>query len=122
MPFLDVRLASFASRMPEDWRLRGKVQKRVLRTAMKGVLPDNILSRPKVGFRVPINEWFQGPMKDYIYDHLMSASSQTTALYDRTVLEGLLEEHTSGQQNHEKVIWSLLNLELFQKEYRLGYS
>lgn len=120
MPFLDTELASFASRMPEEWRLRGKVQKRVLRAAMSDILPGNILSRPKVGFRVPINEWFRGPMKDYIYDHLTSAASQTAVLYDRQVLENILDEHVSGRQNHEKAIWSLLNLELFQQEYHLS--
>ncbi|HEB26585.1 MAG TPA: hypothetical protein ENI05_02245 [Porticoccus sp.] len=83
---------------------------------MESVLPAEILSRPKVGFRVPVNEWFQTSMKDYLRDHLQGADSISKYFYHAPVLENILSEHINGNQNHEKVLWTLLNLELWLKQ------
>lgn len=120
MPFMDHELARFVTRLPDEWRIKGKVQKRILRAAMANVLPHDILHRPKVGFRVPVNEWFRTTMRDYVHDHLMGADSLTGGLYRRAELATVLREHSEGRQNHEKLIWMLVNLELFQREYRLS--
>src|SRR6202035_1514023 len=63
VPFLDHKLVEFTSRLPERLKLRGWTTKYVLRKAMKGVLPEAILSRPKMGFPVPIGKWFRGPYR-----------------------------------------------------------
>lgn len=120
MPFLDTRLASLVATLPDSARLKGCTQKAILRQAMKGVLPDEILKRPKVGFRVPVNEWFRGTMQDYVREHLLGAASATRDLFDRRRLTEIVEEHASGRQNHEKLIWTFLNLELFQRRYGLA--
>ena len=86
---------------------------------MRSILPKEILMRAKIGFRVPVNLWFQTSLKDYVYDHLLGPQSRTRDFYHRNVLGKVLEQHVSGQLNHEKLIWSLLNLELFYKSYRL---
>jgi asparagine synthase (glutamine-hydrolysing) len=66
---------------------------------------------------VPVNDWFRGRMRDYLVDHLRVASSCTRAYYDTQVLDRLLHEHFSGRQNHEKLLWALLNLELWHRQY-----
>ena len=86
---------------------------------MRDILPGEILSRSKVGFRMPVNEWIQGPMRDFTYDHLTGPSSLTRDYYRPAPLNKILDEHMSGSQNHEKVIWTLINLELFQRHYGL---
>src|SRR5690606_152815 len=120
MPFMDTGLAALISTFPDSARLKGCTQKAVLRRAMTGILPSEILARPKVGFRVPVNEWFRGPMRDYVHDHLLGSDSATRDLFDRPTLTGFLEEHMTGRQNHEKLIWTLLNLELFQRRFALA--
>ncbi len=120
MPFMDHELAAFASALPDTMRVRGRTTKWILREAMKRLLPREILERPKVGFRVPVNEWFQGPMKDYLYDHLTGPSSRTRAYYNPSALDKLLSDHTHGRQNHEKLLWSLLNLEIWHREYNIS--
>jgi len=120
MPFMDHELAAFASALPDTMRVRGKTTKWILREAMKRLLPQEILERPKVGFRVPVNEWFQGPMKDYLYDHLTGPSSVTGVYYNPPALDKLLSDHVSGRQNHEKLLWSLLNLEIWHREYNIS--
>jgi asparagine synthase (glutamine-hydrolysing) len=120
MPFMDHKLAEFASSLPDKYRINGSTTKWILREAMKKILPQQILDRPKVGFRVPVNEWFQGTMKDYLYDHLTEPSAISSAYYNKGRLEQILSEHVSGRQNHEKLLWTLLNLELWHREYGIS--
>jgi len=117
MPLLDHELAAFVSGLPDRCRLRGRGGKWILRAAMRGLLPPAILARAKVGFRVPVNEWFRGPMRDYVHDHLTGSGSLTAGYFDGDALRALLAEHASGRVNHEKTIWALLNLEIWHREY-----
>jgi hypothetical protein len=59
-------------------------------------------------------------MRSFIRDHIDSPRSISREFCDRTQIERLLVEHESGRQNHEKLLWTLVNLELFQERYRLG--
>jgi asparagine synthase (glutamine-hydrolysing) len=117
MPFMDHELAAFVSSLPDHWRVRGRRSKYVLREAMARVLPRSILERPKVGFRVPVNEWFRGPMKDYLLEHLRSDTSRTRAWYRPDALRRVIDDHLDGRQNHEKLLWAMLNLEIWHRQY-----
>ena len=117
VPFLDHELAGFVSSLPDHYRIKGLKTKWVLREAGKSLIPEQILNRPKVGFRVPVNQWFQGPMKGYLRDHLLGSDSKTRGYYDPQVLERVVGDHTEGRQNHEKLLWALLNLEIWHRQY-----
>lgn len=119
MPFMDHRLLDYVSALPDQYRVRGTQTKWVLRRAMHGVLPDAILRRKKVGFRVPVSEWFRGSLKGYVVEALCGGGSRTRKYYDTRKLDGLLESHFRGRRNHEKLIWALLNLEVFHQAYGL---
>src|SRR5690606_26591958 len=108
VPFLDHELAEFASSLPDHYRVRRLRSKWILRQAGKRLLPGCILTRPKVGFRVPVNRWFRGEMQDYLRGHLQSASSMTRGYFDVGALDEVLDEHFEGRQNHEKLLWALL--------------
>ena len=77
MPFMDHLLLDYVASLPDEFRVRGRTGKWILREAMKRLLPASILERPKIGFRVPVNEWFRGSMRDYLYDHLTGTDSRT---------------------------------------------
>jgi asparagine synthase (glutamine-hydrolysing) len=117
VPFLDHELANFVSALPDHYRVKGLTTKWVLRQAGRSLIPDAILDRPKVGFRVPVNKWFQGPMKDYLRDHLQGEGSKTRRYFDTGVLDRVLSDHIDGKQNHEKLLWALLNLEIWHRQY-----
>lgn len=117
MPFMDVELARFASSLPDHYRVRGRQGKWILKRAMERVLPAAILNRPKVGFSMPVNEWLRGPMKSFVMDQLMGADSKTMQYFRRNELQRLVQEHMDARQNHEKLMWSLLNLELWHRRY-----
>jgi len=121
MPFMDTELARLMARLPDRWRIRGMTQKFILRGAMRNILPHIILERPKVGFRVPINEWFRGPMRGFVRELIDAPGSLARTLCDAGTIDRTLAEHESGRQNHEKLIWILVNLELFQRQFRLSY-
>jgi asparagine synthase (glutamine-hydrolysing) len=117
VPFLDHELAGYVSSLPDHFRVRGLKTKWILREAGRALIPQRILTRPKVGFRVPVNEWFRGDLRDYLMEHLASAGSHTRSYYDAGALSRVLTEHLNGKQNHEKLLWSLLNLEIWHRQY-----
>jgi asparagine synthase (glutamine-hydrolysing) len=119
MPFLDHELATFVSGLADTWRVRAFTTKRILRLAMRRLLPAHILQRPKIGFRVPVNEWFRTSMRDYLLTHLTGPDSRTRDYYQPQQLQHVLQEHLDGRRNHEKLLWCLLNLEIWQREYGL---
>jgi asparagine synthase (glutamine-hydrolysing) len=119
MPFMDHQLAAFVSALPDAWRVRGLTTKRILREAMRRVLPPAILERPKIGFRVPVNEWVRGSMRGYLTDCLLGPDSRTRDYYRTEVLRSYVDEHTAGRQNHEKLLWCLLSLEVWHREFGL---
>jgi asparagine synthase (glutamine-hydrolysing) len=120
VPFLDHRLAEHVSALPDGLRVRGLRTKWILRQAGRQLLPARIRKRPKVGFRVPVNEWFRGDMRGFLLDHLKGSSSLTRRYYDAAILDGVLDEHLKGRQNHEKLLWTLLNLEIWHRTYQRG--
>ncbi len=117
MPFVDPDLAAFVSALPDRYRVRGMRTKWILREAMRRILPKAILEHPKVGFRVPVSEWFRGRMREYLCEHLTGPASVTRKYYRRRELDRILAEHFNGRQLHEKLLWCLLNLEIWHRIY-----
>lgn len=117
VPFLDHKLAEFVSALPDRLRVRGFRTKWILRQAGQRIIPANILKRPKVGFRVPVNDWFRHEMRDFLLEHLQSSRSLTRAYFNPKALDTVLGNHLSGRHNHEKLLWSLLNLEIWHRQY-----
>jgi asparagine synthase (glutamine-hydrolysing) len=120
MPFMDHELAAYVSTLPDEYRLRGSTGKFILREAMKRLLPAQILQRPKVGFRVPVNLWFRTSMRDFLTDHLTGSDSRTRNYFEGAVLNRYLREHFEGRHNHEKLLWTLLNLEVWHREFNIS--
>ena len=71
-PFLDHEFMEFAARIPAELKLKGRTTKYILKEALKGILPDEILFREKMGFGVPIDRWFRNELKEMAYDTLLS--------------------------------------------------
>jgi asparagine synthase (glutamine-hydrolysing) len=118
MPFMDVALARAVARFPDHFLIGSKGGKAVLRASMKKLLPPSILQRKKVGFRVPFGRWLRGPYRDFARDMLDSDASRLRQICIREKLRSLLGEHVEGRQNHERVLWSLINLEIFLRVFK----
>jgi len=118
MPFMDVALAGVVARFPDRFLIGAKGGKAVLRASMKKLLPHVTLRRKKVGFRVPFGRWLRGPYREFARDMLDSEASRLACLCNREKLQGLLSEHLDRRQNHERILWSLINLEIFLRVFK----
>jgi asparagine synthase (glutamine-hydrolysing) len=112
VPFLDHHLVEFAAMLPDRWKLSGWTTKRVLREAMRGVLPNRILDRPKMGFPVPFGSWMRGAGLPVARAVLLDRRARERGIVAAQAVETLLGDHASGRIDAADQIWSLLNLEL----------
>ena len=117
VPFLDHKLVEFAATLPDQWKLNGWTTKRILRESMKGLLPDSILNRPKMGFPVPFAGWTRGAWNDVARDVLLDRRSRERGLIDPEAVDGLLADHAAGRTEGGDRVWSLLNLELWHRTF-----
>ncbi len=119
VPFLDHKLVEFTSSLPERLKLRGWTTKYVLRQAMKGVLPETILSRPKMGFPVPIGKWFRGEYRSVIDEFVLGERARARGHFDNEYVANLVARHDAGEDHSER-LWSLVNFEMWQRQYLDG--
>lgn len=116
-PFLDHGLLEFAAGIPAHLKLRGMEKKVLLRTALRGILPDMILDRPKMGFGVPIDRWFRDDLRPLAYDTLLDRRAADRGYFRPEVVRAYLDEHVRGQGHWHYLLWNLLMLELWHRTF-----
>lgn len=119
VPFLDHKLVEFTARMPREMKLRGGTTKWVLREAMKGILPAEILDRPKMGFPVPVGKWFRSEFRHIVDEYVLSPRATGRGIFDEGFVRSLVESHNAGE-NHDERIWALVNFEIWQRRFIEG--
>ena len=112
MPYMDYRIVEYLFSLPLESRIGGGYTKRVLREAVRGVLPDVIrLNRRKTGFNAPFSDWMRGPLKEWALDISGSASFIQSPYFDGVELSakirGLEERHGNGLD--ERKVWPALH-------------
>lgn len=115
-PFLDHVLAEQVAQIPLNLKLRGKTTKYILKEAARGLLPDAIIDRPKHGFGVPLGAWLRqdsAPVRDI----LLSEQARARGLLHTEAITHLIDEHTSGKRDHNRVLWTLLTLETWFRTF-----
>jgi asparagine synthase (glutamine-hydrolysing) len=117
VPFLDHKLVEFAATLPRDLKLKGSTGKHLLREAMQGVLPPQIINRPKKGFPVPTESWLRGELKDFVHDTLLASDAACRGYMDTRVIEKIVNEHEQGTENRRQEIWTLLIFEIWHRTF-----
>ena len=82
VPFLDHKLVEFTAKMPTKMKLRGRETKWILREAMKGILPDEILTRSKMGFPVPVGSWFRNEFRHIVEENVLSERALNRGIFN----------------------------------------
>jgi asparagine synthase (glutamine-hydrolysing) len=117
VPFLDHKLVEFAARLPDRLKLRGFTTKRILRESIRGLLPDSILTRRKMGFPVPFAQWMRNGWNAAVEEVLLDRRTRERGLFNRPAVAALLQDHRDGRRNNGDAIWALLNLELWYRTF-----
>ncbi len=117
-PFLDHELLELTARMPARYKLRGRTTKWILKKRLlKNLLPPEILEKRKTGFRLPLDRWFRGDLKQFVDDRLMGAPPIFWEIFDRDAIEAFLRQYHDSKVNYSDHVWALLWLAEWMEEY-----
>ena len=119
-PLLDHLLVEFAATLPPSRKLDGQVTKVLLREVSRGLLPPNLVERPKHGFSVPLGAWFTGRLGDVYRETVLSPDAILRDHLDPAVAVSLLSEHLGGAIDHGRRLWLLLSFELWGRRWLRG--
>jgi len=118
-PYLDTRIVDFAASLPERFKLRGATSKYVLRRLMRGRLPPAVLRRPKIGFDIPVHDWFRGVLRPLLLDTLSEEAVSANKLFDWPTVQDLLRDHLERKANLGYHLWGLLVLFLWMRRWKI---
>jgi asparagine synthase (glutamine-hydrolysing) len=117
VPLLNHGLAEYVAEVPQELKLRGLTSKFLLKKAMEGLLPKEILNRKKKGFNVPVAYWINAGLKELVRDQFEESKIKREGFFNPTYVQHLLTEHADGTRDHRKLIWTLLVFELWYEKY-----
>lgn len=117
-PFLDHEVVEFTARLPTHLKLRGgREQKYLLKRLARRLVPAENIERPKMGFGVPVGAWLRGSLREMAEDALLGRRSRERGYFRPEVVRRIWDEHRSGAQDRTYVLWTLLMLELWHREF-----
>ncbi len=116
VPFLDHKLVEFTARLPQKMKIRGRQTKWILREAMKGILPDEILTRPKMGFPVPLGNWLRGEYKSIVDEYVLSERAASRGIFNQDFVKKMVAKHDAGE-DHAARIFRLVNFEMWYRRF-----
>lgn len=117
-PFLDHEMMELSAKIPPRLKLKNaNTKKYILKKALEGLVPKEILYRPKRGFGVPIGDWFRGDLKKYAEEILLGDKAAGRNIFNRNYIKKILDDHCNTRINYSRYIWALLTLELWFREY-----
>ena len=115
VPLLDNELVEYVARIPAEFKMRSGRSKAVLRLAMRGLVPDETLSRRKQGFTPPDRTWFKRENLSYIEDLILGARALDRGYFEPMALRQILDDHLGDRRNNRFLIWSLMCFELWNR-------
>lgn len=119
-PLLDHKLMELAATMPSSVKLRGMNGKYIFKRAVRKLLPQSVLRRKKMGFAVPLSQWFRNDLKEFAHSVLFTASGDT--LLTGATIKRVWEEHQSGLRNRSTELWALLMFRLWERQFMADTS
>ena len=116
-PLLDHVFMETAAAIPAGRKLAGPTKKRVYKDALRGWLPDHLLDRPKMGFGVPLVDWFRGELRDLPREVLLDPHSLRRGIFREAGVRRIVDDHVSGATDNAFKIWTLMQFELWLRTY-----
>ncbi|MDH4186314.1 MAG: asparagine synthase C-terminal domain-containing protein, partial [Nitrospira sp.] len=122
VPFCDHHLLAFACSLPAADKLQGWKLKGFMRSALRGLLPDHILSGPKRGFMLPLGRWLREDLREMSRDLLSDDTVRRRGYVNPAYVQWLLAEHQSGRRNFTDQLYALMVLELWHRQMAQALS
>ena len=116
-PLLDHVFMELAASLPVELKRRGRRSKIGLKDALRRWVPDHVLDRPKMGFNVPLSEWFRGRLRTLPSEVLLDPISLGRGMFREQAIEALIADHLAGRADNSRKLWALLQLELWFRSY-----
>jgi asparagine synthase (glutamine-hydrolysing) len=114
-PLLGHKLIEFVTRIPASMKVNGLETKRIFKSAVQGLVPEAILNRPKQGFGLPLQQWINQELRDYIRDTLTDRKTRERGYFNPGYVDLLFDEHSRNRRDHSKPLWTLFMLELWHR-------
>jgi asparagine synthase (glutamine-hydrolysing) len=108
VPMLDYTFVDWVSGLQPQLKLRNGAGKYLLKKSLEPHVPHEVMYRPKMGFAVPIANWFRGPLRDRLRLAVRSDVLAASGLFDPAALSTLAEAHIRGSRDHSAALWALL--------------
>ncbi|MHC4082979.1 MAG: asparagine synthase (glutamine-hydrolyzing), partial [Planctomycetota bacterium] len=116
-PLLDVELVKLADAIPGRLKVRSGRLKHVFRTALRGLVPDDLLDGPKRGFAVPLGRWFRGELRETLLDTLDERTIRTDGLFRPQAVKRLIDNHLSGRCDNRKALFTLFMFQRWRRRW-----
>jgi asparagine synthase (glutamine-hydrolysing) len=120
VPLLDDQLVALSGRVPPSLKLKGMTRKYIFKRSMAGILPHDVIWRPKAGFGAPVRSWLVGDLKPMIDDLLSPEAVRRRGLFDPVEVKRIIAANEAGIEDNALRLWALLTLEIWQQTYLDG--
>jgi asparagine synthase (glutamine-hydrolysing) len=119
-PWLDYRIAEYAARLPSSWKIKGLQGKYVFKRLLEPLVPNEILYRPKMGFSVPLANWFRTSLAPVYRETVLAGEAD--GLVCRAEAGRLLDQHMTGLHDHSRKLWNVLMLACWWRRHVRGLA
>lgn len=110
VPFLDHRLVEFTMDIPGRFKIRNDEPKYLFKKAVRGIIPDEIIDRKKMGFNAPMAEWLRGNFGQKVKESVISSELMKKGYFQLEYINKLFADHFSGKRDNSLYLWTLFNL------------
>jgi asparagine synthase (glutamine-hydrolysing) len=118
-PLLDHRIVEFAAGLPTSFKQRGSQQKVILKRLMREKLPASVINREKIGFDIPVHDWFRGKLRKLLTETLTEGAAAHGDLFRKDAIDACLRKHLERRENLGYNLWGLMILFLWMRKWRI---
>jgi asparagine synthase (glutamine-hydrolysing) len=112
-PFMDHRVVEFAASLPLKFKQHKASRKHILKDAFRDIVPEKLITRPKMGFGAPVAKWFRSKWDKPLRGNLLEGRAVKDGFFRRDSMEKLIQEHQAMKADHSYALWALLIFETF---------
>ncbi len=117
VPFLDLELMEFVESIPSNLKIKGRTQKYIFKKAVSKWIPNEVISRKKIGFTTPVDGWFRKELRQFIEDSLLYPGSACNIFFEPKTIRSMIDNHQSGRQDYKRALFCLLTFEIWYDQF-----